>query len=149
LGRHYATFPCELPSTCIKAGGSTKVCEVCGDSWERIVEPSKDYEKHLGKGFHDHSHDKTQGMRQKKTMARVLADYRTVGWKPACSCENKGLESSIVLDPFSGSGRTGLAALRLGMRFIGIELNKNYADISRLLIEEDMPLLNKFMQGVR
>jgi DNA modification methylase len=54
-----------------------------------------------------------------------------------------------VLDPFSGSGRTGLAALRLGMRFIGIELNENYADISRLLIEEDMPLLNKFMQGVR
>lgn len=148
---HYATFPCELPSTCIKAGGSTKVCEVCGDSWERIVEPSKDYEKHLGKGFHDHSSDGDQGRLQKRgaSIPSINADYITIGWKPACSCENKGLESSIVLDPFSGSGRTGLAALRLGMRFIGIELNENYADISRLLIEEDMPLLNKFMQGVR
>ncbi len=144
---HYASFPTELPSTCIKAGASEKACEICGSPWKRIVEPSKEYAKYLGKGFHDHSHDKTQGMRQEKTMARVLADYRTVGWEPTCKCDNKGLGSSIILDPFSGSGRSGLAALRLGRRYIGIELNPNYVDISKKLIEEDMPLLNIYMQG--
>ncbi|MGD9552539.1 MAG: site-specific DNA-methyltransferase [Candidatus Caldatribacteriota bacterium] len=144
---HYASFSTELPETCIKAGASIRACEICGSPWQRIVEPSTEYAKYLGRGFHDHSHDKTQGRRQTKKKLKLTADYCTVGWKPTCKCDNKGLISSIVLDPFSGSGRSGLAALRLGMRFIGIELNYDYVDISRKLIEEDMPLINVFMQG--
>ena len=34
--------------------------------------------------------------------------------------------NGIVLDPFMGAGTTALAALKLGRRFIGIELNENY-----------------------
>lgn len=37
----------------------------------------------------------------------------------------------LVLDPFSGSGTTGLAALELGRRYLGIELNPEYAQMSR------------------
>jgi site-specific DNA-methyltransferase (cytosine-N4-specific) len=35
-----------------------------------------------------------------------------------------------VLDPFSGSGTTGLAAAKHGRRYIGIDLNREYLDLS-------------------
>lgn len=35
-----------------------------------------------------------------------------------------------VLDPFNGSGSTGLAAVSLGHQYLGIDLDQNYVDIS-------------------
>ena len=37
---------------------------------------------------------------------------------------------ALVLDPFMGSGSTGVAALIEGRRFVGAELVKSYYDIS-------------------
>ena len=36
----------------------------------------------------------------------------------------------LVLDPFSGSGTTGIAAIREGRQYIGVELEKDYLDVS-------------------
>lgn len=38
--------------------------------------------------------------------------------------------SGTVLDPFSGSGTTGLAAARHGRRYVGIDLSRDYLDLS-------------------
>lgn len=43
----------------------------------------------------------------------------------------------LVLDPFCGSGTTGVACLRLGRRFIGIEKDEKYAAIARERLEAE------------
>lgn len=47
----------------------------------------------------------------------------------------------IVLDPFAGNATTGIAANRIGRRFIGIELDHGYADGARRRLADDSPLL--------
>lgn len=44
--------------------------------------------------------------------------------------------SDLILDPFMGSGTTGVAAVKLGRRFIGIEIEPKYFDIACRRIEE-------------
>jgi len=45
-------------------------------------------------------------------------------------------EGQLILDPFMGSGTTGVACVNLGRRFIGIELNEKYFDIACKRIEK-------------
>jgi len=40
-----------------------------------------------------------------------------------------------VLDPFAGSGTTGLVAGKLGREFVGIELNPDYIRLANERIE--------------
>lgn len=47
-----------------------------------------------------------------------------------------------ILDPFSGSGTTGMVALRHDRSYIGLELNPEYVELSRDRIRDDAPLLN-------
>lgn len=42
----------------------------------------------------------------------------------------------IILDPFMGSGTTGVAALNLNRNFIGMELDENYFNIAKQRITE-------------
>jgi DNA modification methylase len=42
----------------------------------------------------------------------------------------------IILDPFMGSGTTGVAAVQLGRKFIGIEIDPGYFEIAKKRIED-------------
>lgn len=47
----------------------------------------------------------------------------------------------LVLDPFCGNATTGIAAQRLGRRFVGVEIDPEYAEQARRRMVEDAPLL--------
>jgi site-specific DNA-methyltransferase (adenine-specific) len=42
----------------------------------------------------------------------------------------------VILDPFMGSGTTGVAAVKTGRRFIGIEIDPDYFEIAKRRISE-------------
>lgn len=44
--------------------------------------------------------------------------------------------SEIILDPFMGSGTTGVAAVKLGRKFIGVEIEEKYFSIAVKRIEQ-------------
>ena len=47
----------------------------------------------------------------------------------------------MVLDPFSGSGTTGVVALKQGRNYVGCELNPEYVQMSRRRLDDVAPLL--------
>lgn len=63
------------------------------------------------------------------------------GWH-AC-CPHDGLpQPCVVLDPFSGSGTTGVVAVKAGRRFIGIELSPEHAARSERRIATEAAIGN-------
>jgi len=47
-------------------------------------------------------------------------------------------EEDVVLDPFNGSGSTGVAALRLGRKYLGIEISEEYLDLTIKRLEDEL-----------
>jgi len=50
-------------------------------------------------------------------------------------------EGDIVLDPFVGTGTTAIAAKKLGRKFIGIDIDPKYVEITNKKLEEAEPTL--------
>ena len=51
-------------------------------------------------------------------------------------CIDVAGDAETILDPFMGSGTTGVAAIQLGRKFIGIEREPKYFDIACQRIEQ-------------
>lgn len=45
-------------------------------------------------------------------------------------------EGDLVVDPFCGSGTTGMAALKLGRKFLGNDLNEEMVQVSKISLRE-------------
>ncbi|MFI3251810.1 MAG: site-specific DNA-methyltransferase [bacterium] len=46
------------------------------------------------------------------------------------------LEGQTILDPFNGSGTTGVAALKLNRKYIGIDISKEYIELTKRRISK-------------
>jgi hypothetical protein len=112
---HFATFPLELPETCLRAGTSERgVCSICGAPWIREVGVTPEYQA-------------------------FTSQTVTINWHPSCNCAAAAIPAT-VLDPFSGAGTTGLACLKNGRSYLGIELSAEYIEIWKTRIGRHMPL---------
>jgi site-specific DNA-methyltransferase (adenine-specific) len=101
-GAHFATFPEALVERPIRATCPERVCIACGAPWW----PSNAV-RHLGK-------------------TAVRGSLRK-----SCACPGRTHQAGVVLDPFLGSGTVAATAERLHRRWIGIELNADYAELAR------------------
>jgi DNA modification methylase len=55
--------------------------------------------------------------------------------------------SGTILDPFMGSGTTGVAAAKMGRKFIGIELDEDYFNIALQRIKEAYEQPDMFLEA--
>ena len=64
-------------------------------------------------------------------------DHPTQKWLPLIAhiVQSIASQGGLVLDPFMGSGTTGVACAKLGRKFIGIEIEPKYFDIACRRIE--------------
>ena len=61
-------------------------------------------------------------------------------------CLTQAGRAETVLDPFMGSGTTGVAAVKLGRKFIGIEIEPKYFDIAVRRIEAALRQPDMFIE---
>ena len=141
---HYATYPVALAARCIEAGTSPKACGRCGAPWVRVVErgdPDQEHQQacgadasggYAGRATKDYGAAMAQDPSAVK--ARILAGMtrdRQTGWQATCECLAQEPGRCIVLDPFCGTGTTGVAAQQLGRDFVGIEISPSYCELAR------------------
>jgi DNA modification methylase len=150
---HFATFPEELVLPCILAGTSEKgACAICGAFYERIVERARAPRD----GSETAPSERDGGLTAEDGIERTGMSHfkynewlkenppRTVGWKKTCECAGEEISPCIVLDPFMGAGTTALVALREKRRFVGMELNPDYAAISERRIAQERAQMKLF-----
>lgn len=138
-GAHFATFPERVVEPCIKAGTSEKgCCPECGAPWVRITEKTKSIARKVSS-----SHAAVPGQQPHGTFCTERHDtpseVKTIGWQPSCN-HNLNPIPCTVLDPFAGSGRSGVVANKLNRNFIGIDINPDYLKMAEKDIYEVAPL---------
>lgn len=152
-GAHFATYPPELVEPCLLAGTSEHgCCSVCHAPYRRIVVKGEPFKKQMAIAGADRrgeyhgkatkAYEGTGAQNPSDMKTRILDGMReliTIGWKPTCKHTLHAVVPCIVLDPFAGSGTTGVVAQRLGRDFLGIELNPEYAAMAerRIAVSEE------------
>ena len=137
---HFATYPVELIQPCIMAGTSGQgCCPTCGAPWERVVERTA-MEMKPGPSREARTENGRLRTQVNGTMVQPPTST-TLGWRPSCSCPQHDPVLCTVLDPFNGSGTTGVAAIGLGRQYIGIELNPEYIKLAEQRLGNTQPAL--------
>jgi hypothetical protein len=154
---HFSAFPPKVVEPLVKAGTSEAgCCPRCLAPWRRLVEKERVPTRpgavtklagvastHEGSPYQGHG----GSIVGNRDPARHVTQFHTRGFAPGCQCNAGDPIPCKVLDPFAGSGVTGLVAGQLGRSFVGVELKDEYVDIARRRIAPaELPLLGMTVQ---
>ena len=110
---------------------STSVCEL---AWTNLDRPVDAF---------DYSHG------QLATEGKQHPTQKPLGLMKWCIEKTGVADGALILDPYMGSGTTGVAAVQMGRRFIGIEREPKYFDIAVRRIEQAQKQSDMFTHEVR
>jgi site-specific DNA-methyltransferase (adenine-specific)/modification methylase len=97
----------------------------CEMAWTNVGGPARVFDHR----WHGMIRDSEMGQK------RVHPTQKPVSLMEWCLDMAKVPRGATVLDPFAGSGTTGVACLQTGRRFIGIELDAAYFEVARQRLE--------------
>lgn len=139
-GAHFATFPERLVTPIIKLATSEKgCCATCGaprvrkvlrEAVPQDVREAFEAARVVSAGHTGRSDGHTQG---KPNHRREVLGTE---WEKGCACEGDDAVPSVVLDIFAGSGRAGIAAVKLGRNFLGIDVKPEYVVMAQDALRE-------------
>lgn len=132
-GSHFATFPRKLVEPCIKAGSSERgCCPVCGAPWERVTEINPEYAAiaATNRGW-SHAENGLIARQKPDHPSQLPRKNKTTGWRPTCPHKDAEPIPCTVLDIFGGSQTTGVVALALGRRYVGLDLSTEYLSMGQ------------------
>ena len=145
---HFASYPEKLVETPILAGCPEFICKVCGKAREKVykvvgttiteaMRASGCNENGEYNGAEVKDYDGTLAQNPGETQNRILKSMSEIKQVEYTDCgHGSQYVSGIVLDPFFGSGTTGLSAIKNNRNYVGIELNPDYIKIANKRIED-------------
>lgn len=137
----------------------SKQCDYYFDS-EAIKEESVEFQTRMNRCNAGHVYSKIKHISDKFRDLRSNRNKRDVWTIPVAhnkfghfatfpeelvaNCIKAGCpDGGLVLDPFSGSGTTGVVAGKLGRQFVGYEINPEYVELANQRISQELGMFNK------
>lgn len=146
---HFATYPEELVRRVLQATCPREVCTHCGAPRRSVMGTELIDVQGATRGTADQSPEAVRsrlGTGQGKGMVGTGRAIRHLKGYSDCGCQAP-FTPGIVLDPFAGSGTTGLVAAKMGRGFILIELNPTYVQMIRRRVANYLAPLTSFPEA--
>lgn len=127
-GGNYFPLP---PSRCWLSWSKTQQMYTMADielAWTNLDRPAKEFRAPRGASQFGHPTEKPVALMQ--WCIQQIPD-----------------DAALILDPFMGTGTTGVAAVKLGRKFIGIEIEPKYFDIACRRIQAALDAPDMFIES--
>ena len=142
-GAHFATFPKDLIEPCVLAGCPEKVCVQCSEPYKLKVDIKRIPRWELSPNDpryrpskYENAHDSLNG-----NTRHSVTETKPLGLEKQCDCQTNETKGGTVLDPFGGSGTTGIVAVSHNRNAILLELNAEYIELAKARINKEVGMM--------
>jgi DNA modification methylase len=141
---HFATFPTDLIEPCVLAGCPEKVCVQCSEPYKLKVDIKRIPRWELSPNDpryrpskYENAHDSLNG-----NTRHSVTETKPLGLEKQCDCQTNETKGGTVLDPFGGSGTTGVVAIKHNRNAVLCELNEGYIDLAEKRLNDGFDIFS-------